>query len=106
MRLPVHSGGPLIEHLKPVAAAIAFSRVRIFGEHHWKRDESACVLRPAMQNRQFIPREVIAADYFFASSIGHDLRKKRAYVLTFGNLFPLPPQNPGIPPPHILRDLL
>src|SRR5258708_4309703 len=104
MRLPVHAGGPLIEHLQPVAAAVAFSRVRIFGEHHGKRDEAACVLRPAMQNRQFIQREVIASDHFLARAIRHDLRKERAHLGQFGKHLQLAQQTFGHAHFQILRD--
>ena len=80
VRLPVHAGGALVEHLHAIAAAVALARIRIARKHHRQRDEAAAVLRPAVQNRKVVQREIVAPDHFLARAAGHDLRKERAHL--------------------------
>ena len=80
VRLPVHAGGALVVHLQPVAAAVALAGVGILREHHRQRDEPAAILRPAVQDRKFVQREIVAPDHFLARAARNDLRKERAHL--------------------------
>src|SRR5437899_2903883 len=52
MGLPMHAGGALIEHLKPIAAAVALARIGIARKNHRQRDVPAAIFRPALENRE------------------------------------------------------
>ena len=92
MRLPVHAGGAVVENLHAVASAVALAGVGIVRKHHRQRDEPAAVLRPAIQDRKVVEREIVAADHVLARPGRNDLRKERASSASFGSIFSLPMQ--------------
>ena len=57
-------------------AAVALARVGIAREHHRQRDEAAAILRPAVQDRKIIEREILLADDFLARAVRYDLRER------------------------------
>jgi hypothetical protein len=80
MRLPVHPGGPLVEDLHAVHAAVALAGVRIAGEDHRESDEPAAVLRPTMKNGVVEERKAIVAHDLLARALRHCFRKKCAHL--------------------------
>ena len=80
MRLPVHPSGAFIEHLHAIAAAVALARIRILRKHHGQRDEPTAIVRPALQHRKIVQREIFFANHFLARPVVDDLGKERAHL--------------------------
>ena len=66
LALPVHAGGALVVDLHAVHADVALAGFRIAGDDAGQRDETAAILRPALQNGKVEQREVVALDHFLA----------------------------------------
>ena len=58
LRLPVHAGGAFVIHLHAVDADVALPCFRIAREDQRPGDESPRILRPALQDRKFMKREI------------------------------------------------
>ena len=92
----MHAGGLAIENLHAVHSAIAFAGLRIFRKHHGQSYERAAIARPAVQNRIFGEREILAFDDFLARAAGNVFRKRVTDLAQFRNHLQLVQQAFGL----------
>ncbi len=85
--LPVHPGGPLVEHLHAIHPDVALAGLGIARHHARQRDEPSRILRPAFQNRQMIQREIVFANIFLARPARNRLRKELPHLRQHGQHF-------------------
>ena len=67
MNVPMHAGGGGVEFLKAIHADVALAGSGIFGDDERQCDERSAVLRPALEDRNFIERRTLHHDLLTGS---------------------------------------
>ena len=69
LALPVHAGGLAVVDLHAIHADVALAGARVARVHAGQRDEASAVVRPALEDREKVEVEVVAANDFFAGGV-------------------------------------
>ena len=80
LALRMEAGGALVINLQTITANVALAGFGVAGDDAGQGDESACVLRPTLQDGKVIEREIVFADYFFAGAGGNCLGEKLPHL--------------------------
>ena len=77
VHLPVHEGRRAVDHLHPVHADVARTRLRVLRDDRRKRDERRRIARPAALDREPTEVDVCALEEdLLAGCLGHGLRPR------------------------------
>ena len=80
LALPVHAGGGLIINLHTIHTHVALPCFWIAGNHARQGDETASVLRPALENGKIKQRKIIFLDDLFARAGGNSLGEELTHI--------------------------